>query len=54
MILKLLISRSLKLYITTIKFICKVVSEINLHPLKILNCNASSFEKFCKQNYTYF
>ncbi len=32
---------------------CKVTNEINLHPLKILNCNALSFEKFCKQNYTY-
>jgi hypothetical protein len=29
----------------------KVVSEINLHPLKILNCNALSFDKFYKHKY---
>ncbi len=29
----------------------KLVSEINFHPLKMLNCNALSFEKFCKQNF---
>jgi hypothetical protein len=30
---------------------CKVVSEIYLHSLKILNCNALSFDKFYKHKY---
>jgi hypothetical protein len=32
---------------------CKVVSEINFHPLKILNCNALSFDKFYKHKDKY-